>query len=78
MDMRRALKDRLVAYKIPQEMKVLDAIPRNAMGKGKLMDSFFTSSFKFRRESLFAGPPFTPPLHFPFEGTSVDKARLFG
>jgi acyl-CoA synthetase (AMP-forming)/AMP-acid ligase II len=35
MDMRRALKDRLAAYKIPQEMRVLDAIPRNAMGKGK-------------------------------------------
>ncbi|KAJ5698089.1 AMP-dependent synthetase/ligase [Penicillium macrosclerotiorum] len=33
MDMRRALKDRLAAYKIPQEMKVLDTIPRNAMGK---------------------------------------------
>ncbi|KAJ5175719.1 uncharacterized protein N7482_001596 [Penicillium canariense] len=33
MDMRRALKDRLAAYKIPQEMKVLEAIPRNAMGK---------------------------------------------
>lgn len=35
MDMRRALKDRLAAYKIPQEMRVLDSIPRNAMGKGK-------------------------------------------
>ncbi|CAI7611698.1 unnamed protein product [Penicillium bialowiezense] len=35
MDMRRALKDQLASYKIPQEMKVLDAIPRNAMGKGK-------------------------------------------
>ncbi|KAJ5300381.1 uncharacterized protein N7443_005383 [Penicillium atrosanguineum] len=33
MDLRRALKDRLALYKIPQEMKVLDAIPRNAMGK---------------------------------------------
>ncbi|KAF3385317.1 Acyl-CoA synthetase family member 3 [Penicillium rolfsii] len=33
MDMRRALKDRLAPYKIPQEMKVLDVIPRNAMGK---------------------------------------------
>ncbi|KAJ6151704.1 hypothetical protein N7470_006832 [Penicillium chermesinum] len=33
MDMRRALKDRLASYKIPQEMKVLDSIPRNAMGK---------------------------------------------
>lgn len=34
MDMRRALKDRLANYKIPQEMKVLqDGMPRNAMGK---------------------------------------------
>ncbi|KAJ5895647.1 hypothetical protein N7495_007338 [Penicillium taxi] len=33
MDMRRALKDRLASYKIPQEMKMMDAIPRNAMGK---------------------------------------------
>ncbi|KAH8429089.1 acyl-CoA synthetase [Aspergillus melleus] len=34
MDMRRALKDRLAAYKMPQEMKILDTpIPRNAMGK---------------------------------------------
>lgn len=35
--MRRALKDRLASYKIPQEMKVLEAIPRNAMGKGELL-----------------------------------------
>lgn len=36
MDMRRALKDRLAAYKMPQEMKILDTpIPRNAMGKGE-------------------------------------------
>ena len=33
MDMRRALKDRLAGYKIPQEMKVVEAIPKNAMGK---------------------------------------------
>ena len=34
MDMRRALKDRLVNYKIPQELKVLEnGLPRNAMGK---------------------------------------------
>ncbi|KAE8149854.1 acetyl-CoA synthetase-like protein [Aspergillus avenaceus] len=34
LDMRRALKDRLASYKMPQEMKVLDGpIPRNAMGK---------------------------------------------
>ncbi|KAL3436008.1 hypothetical protein BDV09DRAFT_166070 [Aspergillus tetrazonus] len=34
LDMRWALKDRLAAYKLPSEMKVLEgAIPRNAMGK---------------------------------------------
>ncbi|PTB74101.1 Acsf3 protein [Trichoderma longibrachiatum ATCC 18648] len=31
--MRRALKPRLANYKIPQVMKVVDSIPRNAMGK---------------------------------------------
>lgn len=35
MDMRRALKDKLAPYKIPVEMRVLDGIPRNAMGKGE-------------------------------------------
>ncbi|CAK7199034.1 hypothetical protein SEUCBS139899_001702 [Sporothrix eucalyptigena] len=33
MDMRRALKHRLVNYKIPQVLRVVDSIPRNAMGK---------------------------------------------
>ncbi|CAI6336059.1 unnamed protein product [Periconia digitata] len=33
LDMRRALKEILANYKIPQEMKVVDSIPRNAMGK---------------------------------------------
>ncbi len=33
MDMRRALKDQLANYKIPQELKVLESIPKNAMGK---------------------------------------------
>ena len=33
MDVRRALKDKLANYKIPQEMKVVDAIQKNAMGK---------------------------------------------
>jgi len=33
LDMRRALKDILANYKIPQEMKVVETIPRNAMGK---------------------------------------------
>lgn len=35
MDMRRALKDKLANYKIPQEMKVVDELPKNAMGKSK-------------------------------------------
>jgi malonyl-CoA/methylmalonyl-CoA synthetase len=35
LDLRRALKDRLANYKIPQEMKVIENIPRNAMGKSK-------------------------------------------
>jgi AMP-binding enzyme C-terminal domain len=35
LDMRRSLKERLANYKIPQAMKVVDAIPRNAMGKSK-------------------------------------------
>ncbi|CAK7265461.1 hypothetical protein SEPCBS57363_001595 [Sporothrix epigloea] len=33
MDMRRTLKDRLVNYKIPQVLRVVESIPRNAMGK---------------------------------------------
>ncbi|KAL6877078.1 hypothetical protein J3F83DRAFT_712592 [Trichoderma novae-zelandiae] len=33
LDMRRALKPRLAGYKIPQVMKVVESIPRNAMGK---------------------------------------------
>lgn len=33
LDMRRAMKERLVPYKIPQVMMVVDDIPRNAMGK---------------------------------------------
>ncbi|KAK0630046.1 hypothetical protein B0T17DRAFT_488503 [Bombardia bombarda] len=33
LDMRRALKDSLANYKIPQVLKIVDHIPRNAMGK---------------------------------------------
>ena len=33
MDMRRALKDSLAGYKIPQELKVVEELPKNAMGK---------------------------------------------
>jgi malonyl-CoA/methylmalonyl-CoA synthetase len=39
MDMRRALRDRLANYKIPQIMRIVDEIPRNAMGKGRLQSS---------------------------------------
>ena len=35
MDMRRALKDKLANYKIPQELKVVAELPKNAMGKGE-------------------------------------------
>ena len=36
MDMRRALRDRLANYKIPQDLKIMqDGLPRNAMGKSK-------------------------------------------
>ena len=41
MDMRRALKDRLVNYKVPQELKVVDSLPRNAMGKSEYASSSF-------------------------------------
>lgn len=33
MDMRRALRDKLANYKIPQEVKIVGSIPRNVMGK---------------------------------------------
>ncbi|KAK8043650.1 hypothetical protein PG993_006080 [Apiospora rasikravindrae] len=33
MDMRRALRDRLANYKIPQVLRIVESIPRNAMGK---------------------------------------------
>lgn len=35
MDLRRALRDRLAAYKIPRVVRVVKGIPRNAMGKSK-------------------------------------------
>ncbi|KAF2206630.1 hypothetical protein CERZMDRAFT_52740 [Cercospora zeae-maydis SCOH1-5] len=55
MDMRRALKDRLVAYKIPQDMKVVEKIPRNAMGKvnkKELVPKVFGDLEKIRRRSI--------------------------
>ncbi|KXL41675.1 hypothetical protein M433DRAFT_59758 [Acidomyces richmondensis BFW] len=55
LDMRRALQGRLAAYKIPQDMVVVDAIPRNAMGKinkRELVDTVFGNQEKIRRRSI--------------------------
>jgi acyl-CoA synthetase (AMP-forming)/AMP-acid ligase II len=48
MDMRRALRDRLANYKIPQVLKLVDHIPRNAMGKinkKQLVKAVFADEF---------------------------------
>lgn len=45
LDMRRAMKERLVPYKIPQEMKVVDIIPRNAMGKSESPQENYVTSY---------------------------------
>ncbi|KUI60509.1 Acyl-CoA synthetase family member 3, mitochondrial [Cytospora mali] len=48
MDMRRALKGRLVNYKIPQVLRIVDHIPRNAMGKinkKQLVKAIFEDEF---------------------------------
>ncbi len=39
MDMRRALKDKLANYKIPQELKAVEDIPKNAMGKSEFSNT---------------------------------------
>lgn len=55
MDMRRALKDRLVAYKIPQDLQVVESIPRNAMGKvnkRELVPAVFGDQARIRRRSV--------------------------
>ncbi|KAM0717314.1 hypothetical protein Q7P37_007166 [Cladosporium fusiforme] len=55
MDMRRALKDRLVAYKIPQDLAVVESIKRNAMGKinkKELVPVVFGDGEKIRRRSV--------------------------
>ncbi|POR39110.1 Acyl-CoA synthetase family member 3, mitochondrial [Tolypocladium paradoxum] len=48
LDMRRALRSRLANYKIPQVMRVVDHIPRNAMGKvnkKQLVRAIFAEEF---------------------------------
>jgi acyl-CoA synthetase (AMP-forming)/AMP-acid ligase II len=46
MDMRRSLRDKLANYKIPQEIKFVDDLVRNAMGKGELWNSSFFLQFE--------------------------------
>jgi hypothetical protein len=55
MDMRRALKDKLVAYKIPQDLAIVEGIKRNAMGKinkKELVPVVFGDGAKIRRRSV--------------------------
>jgi malonyl-CoA/methylmalonyl-CoA synthetase len=42
LDMRMAMKERLAGYKIPQVMKIVEGIERNAMGKSEFFFSFFS------------------------------------
>lgn len=55
LDMRRALHGKLVPYKIPQDMQVVDALKRNAMGKinkKELVGEVFGDQDKIRRRSI--------------------------
>jgi acyl-CoA synthetase (AMP-forming)/AMP-acid ligase II len=55
LDMRRALKERLAAYKIPQDMEVVQELPRNAMGKinkKDLISKVFGDPTNIRRRSI--------------------------
>ena len=56
MDMRRALKDKLANYKIPQELKVIEELPKNAMGKSMYFHPpswpVQSDTFKVNKKSL--------------------------
>ena len=55
MDMRRALKGRMAGYKIPQDLKVVGQLERNAMGKvnkKELVGKVFGDSEAVRRRSV--------------------------
>ncbi|EME87219.1 uncharacterized protein MYCFIDRAFT_60682 [Pseudocercospora fijiensis CIRAD86] len=55
LEMRRALREKLVAYKIPQDMKVVECLPRNAMGKvnkKELVGAVFGDLENIRRRSV--------------------------
>lgn len=58
LDMRRALHGKLVGYKIPQDMQVVSALKRNAMGKinkKELVVDIFGDQDKIRRRSIEVG-----------------------
>ena len=54
-DLRRELKASLVPYKIPQDLEIVSAIKRNAMGKvnkKELVPVVFGDSARIRRRSI--------------------------
>ncbi|KAF2148820.1 acetyl-CoA synthetase-like protein [Myriangium duriaei CBS 260.36] len=58
MDIRRELRDRLAMYKIPQDLLVVEQIPRNAMGKVnkvELVKACFGDEARIRRRSVVNG-----------------------
>ncbi|KAJ3527322.1 hypothetical protein NM208_g9724 [Fusarium decemcellulare] len=56
--LRNELKNRITAYKIPQDMEIVDSLPRNAMGKvnkKELIPSVFGGIESIRRRSMDLG-----------------------
>ncbi|KAI1050859.1 hypothetical protein LB507_009293 [Fusarium sp. FIESC RH6] len=56
--LRAALKPRITAYKIPQDLMIVDSLPRNAMGKinkKELIGSVYGTAEKIRRRSIDMG-----------------------
>lgn len=51
MDMRRALKDKLANYKIPQELKVVEELPKNAMGKSVYLHSLYSTTLTISKST---------------------------
>ncbi|GAT29565.1 AMP-binding enzyme [Aspergillus luchuensis] len=64
-DLRDALKRRIAAYKVPQDMETVGMLPRNAMGKvnkKELTASVFGDIEKIRRRSLDLGKRRVPAM----------------
>ncbi|RGP69400.1 acyl- synthetase family member mitochondrial [Fusarium longipes] len=56
--LRSALKPKITAYKIPQDLQIVETLPRNAMGKinkKELINSVFGTAEKIRRRSIDLG-----------------------